>query len=113
MATPIEIARLAAAGNVLRPDWPTASLQTCLTRHTHRPYHDLAVALVYVATDPASKTPARLNENGPWWRITATGQETHLPPPVRDVLDGPRRTTPPTPAWSAARAGFPPRQETP
>lgn len=80
MATPIETARLAAAINILRPDWPTRSLQTILDRdHTHRPIHDLAVALAWIATDPGTKTPARLAEHGPWWTACTTGS-TPTPP---------------------------------
>lgn len=73
MSTPIERARLAAAVNLLRPDWPAKSLRTLLDRdHAHRPYHDLAVALVWIATDEQTKTPARLAEAGPWWTALAT-----------------------------------------
>lgn len=69
--TGIEIARLAAAANILRPDWPTASIQTYLERdHAHRPLHDTAVALAWVATDPDSKTPKRMSEPGPWWQAS-------------------------------------------
>lgn len=63
-----QIERLAAAAAALRPDWPIRSLQTFLTNdHTHRAYQDVAVALAWVATDPTSKTPKRMNEHGPWW----------------------------------------------
>ena len=63
-----EIERLAAAGHALRPDWPAASLRTWLeTQHASDAYRDVAVALTVVATDPATRTPARLTEPGPWW----------------------------------------------
>lgn len=72
MPTENEAARLAAAINFLRPDWPAPSIRTLIvTRHRDRPLHDLAVALAYVATDCASRTPARINEPGPWWQVTA------------------------------------------
>jgi hypothetical protein len=81
MPSPAEIARLAAAVNLLRPDWPTASLQTYLaSSHAQRPIHDLAVALVFVATDPATKTPKRLGENGPWWHATRAVDRQWSPP---------------------------------
>lgn len=68
MPTPTETARIAAAISMLRPDWPTASLTTLITtRHAHRPARDLAVALAYVALDADTRTPARINEAGPWW----------------------------------------------
>lgn len=67
-----EAARLAAAVNVLRPDWPTASLTTYLAAHIHRPLRDVAVALVWVASDPDTKTPKRMDEAGPWWGAART-----------------------------------------
>ena len=72
MATNNEIQRLACMANSLRPDWPARSVASILQRdHASRAYQDLAVALAYVATDPATKTPARLAEPGPWWTATA------------------------------------------
>lgn len=65
-----EAARLAGAVNLLRPEWPTTSLQTFITdKLGTRPYRDAAVALAYVACDPTSKTPARVLEAGPWWKV--------------------------------------------
>lgn len=70
-----EIARIASAINLLRPDWPTASLQTFISsKHASRPMHDLAVALTYVATDPTTTTPARIDKPGPWWLATASNR---------------------------------------
>lgn len=81
MPTTTELERLAAAANALRPDWPTRSVLTTLTRdHAHRAYRDLAVALAWVAADPDTKTPARLAESGPWWAATEGGEPTRLPP---------------------------------
>lgn len=71
--TKTELARLAAAINVLRPDWPIPSLQTFLTNgHHHRPLRDVAVALTWIATDPDTQSPGRLNEPGPWWSASRT-----------------------------------------
>ena len=64
--------RLAAAGNALRPDWPVKSIMTALLDHRDRAYRDVAVALAYIATDPDTRTPARLKESGPWWSAVAT-----------------------------------------
>lgn len=65
--------RIAAAVTCLRPEWPPASTVTLLLdpeNHTaKRPWQDVAVALVYVACDPDSKSPARVLEPGPWWQI--------------------------------------------
>lgn len=74
MPTETETARLAAAVNLLRPDWPAASIATVIRTHQgHRTLHDIAVALTWVATDPASQTPARVNEQGPWWSALTGG----------------------------------------
>lgn len=65
-----EIERIAAAMHHMRPDWPTASLRTLLGRPdlSNRPRRDVAVALAWVACEADTKTPARVLENGPWWR---------------------------------------------
>lgn len=83
MATDLELDRVAAAVNALRPDWPVASLRTYLrSRHASRAYADLAAALVAVAVDPASTTPARVEQPGPWWQATrAVGPTTYRPGP--------------------------------
>jgi hypothetical protein len=63
-----QINRIAETLNILRPDWPTRSLVTLLTRdHANRPYRDLLIAAVAVAVDERTVTPARLAEHGPWW----------------------------------------------
>ncbi len=68
MLTRNEIERLAAAANALRPDWPVRSLCTWLQNdHAARAYRDVAVALAWIACDPTSVTPKRMNEIGPWW----------------------------------------------
>jgi hypothetical protein len=71
--TPIEAARVAAAIAILRPEWPEPSLRTFLTDPKHhvarRPYQDVAAAMAWIATDPTTKTPARVLESGPWWHI--------------------------------------------
>lgn len=77
----IETARLAAAINMLRPDWPTSSLQTFLDQHFtgSRPFRDAAIALVWIACDPNSRTPKRVLEAGPWWHAV-TLPDTPRPP---------------------------------
>lgn len=71
--TPIDAARIAAAVAILRPEWPEPSLRTFLTdpkyHISRRPYQDAATAMTYIATDPTTKTPARVLESGPWWHI--------------------------------------------
>lgn len=87
MLTKTEAERLAAMGNALRPDWPIASLLTYLTKHKSRAYRDVAVALAWIATDATTKTPARLDENGPWWKATQADSPTvtvHVRPACPD-----------------------------
>jgi hypothetical protein len=66
------LARLAAMAHALRPDWPSKSLLTYLhASHAGRPFRDVAVALAWIAADPATQTPKRLDESGPWWTAAA------------------------------------------
>lgn len=63
-----DIERIAAAMNAVRPAWRPASLVTFLTRHhAARPYRDLLIAGIAVASDPRTTTPNLLNEHGAWW----------------------------------------------
>ena len=72
-----EAARLAAAINALRPEWPAQSLLTFIGKHLqHRAYRDAAVALTWVACDTATLTPARVLEAGPWWNATTAQAAT-------------------------------------
>ena len=73
MTSHVERQRLSAMANALRPDWPLKSLYTLLTDDevlVKRSYRDVACALAWVATDPETKTPARLAQPGPWWGST-------------------------------------------
>jgi hypothetical protein len=75
-----EIDRIAAAMNMLRPDWPKQQLRTLLNdeRITTRPRRDVCVALSWIAAEPASHNPYRVLESGPWWR--AAGVEGSVTP---------------------------------
>jgi len=76
-----EITRLASALNALRPDWPHASLVTFITRElSGRAYRDAAVVLTWVACDPATQTPKRVLERGPWWDALAGGAGVQATP---------------------------------
>lgn len=73
MTSHLERQRLSSMANALRPDWPLKSLYTLLTDDevlVKRSYQDVACALAWVATDPETKTPARLSQPGPWWGPT-------------------------------------------
>lgn len=71
MASDAELQRIAGAANKLRPEWSAKSVLTILrTHHPDRSFADLAVAVAVLAVDPATQTPARLSEHGPWWVAT-------------------------------------------
>lgn len=72
MLTRTSAERIAQAINALRPSWPVPSLMTFLGKCQNMPERDVALQLVYVALDPASKTPARIHEDGPWKRILSS-----------------------------------------
>lgn len=71
-----EIEKIAAAINILRPDWPTRSLITLLKRPqlAGRPRRDVLVALAWVASEPNTANPGRVLEAGPWWKAAAAGE---------------------------------------
>lgn len=80
-----EAQRLAHAINAHRPDWMISSLTTFIGRHmTNWAYRDAAVALTFIACDtkpdgtPASATPKRVLEQGPWRVAAAAGGDTSV-----------------------------------
>lgn len=67
-----EIQRIAAAMHAARPDWPATSVATLIRKHlADRPRRDVFVALAWIASEPATSTPARVLEAGPWWKAAA------------------------------------------
>jgi hypothetical protein len=83
MATDTELTRLADMAHALRPDWAAPSVRVYLAKnHRDQAYADLAVALAVVASDPKSRTPARMSERGRWWTAAqaATVELTPGPP---------------------------------
>lgn len=80
-----EVQRLAHSINAHRPDWMISSLTTFITRNLSAwTYRDASVALTFVATDakpdgqPASDTPKRVLEQGPWRVAAAAGGSTAI-----------------------------------
>lgn len=70
-----EAEQIASAMTMIRPDWLRVSLLTLLAKHQHRPARDVMLALVWVAYDPDTQAPGRINADGPWWqagRLAAT-----------------------------------------
>lgn len=76
-----EAEQVASAITMIRPDWLRTSLVTLLAKHQHRPARDVMLALTWVAFDPETKKPGRINEEGPWWAITRTAGLTETPTP--------------------------------
>lgn len=77
-----EAQRIAASVHELRPDWPCSSLLTLIRKNLiQRPRRDVMVAFAWVACEPATSTPARVLEAGPWWRAAGIeGTATSMPP---------------------------------
>lgn len=69
MLTRQEGERLAQSINAMRPEWPTSSLLTLIGKRKERALMDLALELMYVALDPETKSPARIDTDGPWKRL--------------------------------------------
>jgi hypothetical protein len=89
-----ETERLAAMANALRPDWPLKSLTTFIVNElTRRTYREVAIALAWIATDPATDTPKRMLEAGPWWNASRAQAATVSVVVTRCAVQGPR--TPP------------------
>jgi hypothetical protein len=86
--TDVEVSRIADATAAARPDWPARSIRALVAgRLRDRAYADVLVALAVVAADPASETPARVLEPGPWWQATRANRPadvTFTPGPGRD-----------------------------
>lgn len=82
----IELARIAGMSNALHPDWPTQSILTLLHPLAGRAYTDVAIAAAACFTDPATRTPRRLLEDGPWWQATKLLPGPTLVPAHQDPL---------------------------
>jgi hypothetical protein len=74
--TPTAVERIAQAIHALRPQWPIASLETFLRdpKLANRPTRDVAIALTWIAVDPDTRTPARVHEDGAWWRAATVDE---------------------------------------
>ena len=92
---PAEAQQIAAAIHAIRPDWPANSLTTFIARNlAERPARDVMLALVWCAYDPATDSPGRINQPGPWWDVARlAGAESSRQP---------ERYTPPAPIVAAS-----------
>jgi len=61
---------IAAAVAIIRPDWLQSSLVTLMGKYKHKPARDVALALVWIAYDPETTSPGRLDVPGPWWELS-------------------------------------------
>lgn len=77
-----EAEQIATAISMLRPDWLRTSLLTLLAKHQHRSARDVMLALVWVAYDPETKTPGRIDAEGPWWGASRTAGMPDAPRPT-------------------------------
>ncbi len=117
-----ELERLAGAISMLRPDWPAGSVKRFIAGRpelANRPLRDLGLALFWVATDPESKTPARVLEAGPWWWVLRTDSRTTVPDvrapacpdhpenPATACADCAASVTPPPANWRTPREDQP------
>ena len=99
MSEPKQTALVASVANLLHPDWPVRSVRTHLdTHHATRPGYQLLVAAVACYGDPATATPARLGEAGPWWRAAyvaaGTSEPASQPPRHLPGIDDAERPDP-------------------
>lgn len=85
MLTRIEGERLAQSINCIRPDWPVSSLLTLIGKRKERALMDLALELMYVALDPETKSPARIDSDGPWKRLNHSAKTG---PAYREIKPG-------------------------
>ena len=79
-----EAEQIASAISIIRPDWLQSSIVTLLGKHQHRPARDAMLALVWIAYDPETTSPGRINADGPWWgaaRLAGATPTTASPPP--------------------------------
>ena len=80
---------IAKAVSFIRPDWQESSLSSLLTglpaARRDMPARDVMLALVWLAYDPATKTPGRLIADGPWWHIADTAAHTQPAPTTSTV----------------------------
>lgn len=74
-----EAERIAAAVNIIKPDWSAPLLMKVLgdDRMIKRPYADAMLALVACALDPTTEKPGRVHERGNWWAVVGavSGQQ--------------------------------------
>lgn len=75
MITKHDAERIAAAIHAYRPEWPAGQVYTLCGELMAWPVLDLFVGLAYVAVDPASKSPYRVKERGPWRTIGTANPE--------------------------------------
>ena len=73
-----DIQRIAVSVHQIRQQWPVESLKTFIRNRADRMTAlDLHLQLIYVAHDPATTTPARIDQHGPWkYLLTGPREQT-------------------------------------
>lgn len=84
MLTKVQIERIAAAIQLLQPNWTIPQLKGVMAdpRINNRPPSDIAACLAFLACDGETKQPTRAFEPGPWW-ATATARAEQQGPQYR------------------------------
>ena len=78
-----DIQRIAVSVHQIRQQWPVESLKTFIRNRADRMTPlDLHLQLIYVAHDPATTTPARIDQHGPW-KYLLTGPREQQGPDYR------------------------------
>ena len=81
----LEAEKIAEIVGILRPDWPVKSTVGLIGNNlATRPFRDVLLAFVHIATDPESTSPGRILNPGPWWEIGRPATKpatktTHVP----------------------------------
>lgn len=105
MMTKAEARVIAESVAIVRPDWLVTSLTSLLHEFRAKSPVEVHLALLWVAYDPATKTPARIRTEGPWWHIAAkAAHEPNTAPALRPFPPAPKADPAPAEAIAAQRA---------
>ena len=101
MMTRDDAERIADTAVAIRPDWIRASIITLLHEFRTRNVRDVHMAMVWIAYDPQTRTPARLRESGPWWQLRDQRDTAPTLPSFRERWANQEPTTPASPEFVA------------
>lgn len=105
MMSKAEARVIAESVAVVRPDWLVASLTSLLHEFRAKPPREVHLALLWIAYDPDTRTPARIRTEGPWWGIAAkAAHEPNAAPALRPFPPAPKADPAPAETIAANRA---------